>query len=67
VAKCLLPGCGNEAVCRGQCRADYRASRNLIEAGKTTWAKLERRGLAAKPQKTPRVKAALGLVKSKSK
>lgn len=62
--KCLVPGCTNEALCRGQCQSDYKASVKLVKAKKTTWEKLEKRGFAKPPLKG-RVKVALGLVKSK--
>ena len=52
---CLVPGCGREAKIRGLCGRCCTAARAQIKKGKTTWADLERLGLAA-----PAKKAAFG-------
>lgn len=48
---CLVPGCGREAKIRGLCGRCCTAARAQIKKGKTTWADLERLGLAAEPKK----------------
>ena len=52
VKVCLVPGCGREAKIRGLCGRCCTAARAQIKKGKTTWADLERLGLAAPPKKT---------------
>ena len=48
---CLVPGCGREAKIRGLCARCGTAARAQIKKGKTTWADLERLGLAAPAKK----------------
>ena len=52
VKVCLVPGCGREAKVRGLCGRCSTAARAQIKKGKTTWADLERLGLAAPPKKS---------------
>ena len=49
---CLIPGCGREAKIRGLCGRCCTAARAQIKKGKTTWADLERLGLATAPKKS---------------
>ena len=49
---CLVPGCGREAKIRGLCGRCCTAARAQIKKGKTTWADLEKLGLAAPPKKS---------------
>ena len=49
---CLVPGCGREAKIRGLCGRCCTAARAQIKKGKTTWADLERLGLATPPKKS---------------
>jgi hypothetical protein len=49
---CLVPGCGREAKVRQLCSRCCTAARAQIKKGKTTWADLERLGLAAAPKKS---------------
>jgi hypothetical protein len=45
--KCVVPGCNStKVVGRGLCSADWQAAKRLIEQKKTTWAELEKKGLA---------------------
>lgn len=48
---CLVPGCGRAAKIRRLCGRCCTAARAQIKKGKTTWADLERLGLAAAPRK----------------
>ena len=50
---CLVPGCGREAKIRGLCGRCCTAARAQIKKGKTTWADLERLGLAAAAKHSP--------------
>ena len=49
---CVVPGCGREAKIRGLCGRCCTAARAQIKKGKTTWADLERLGLATPPKKS---------------
>jgi hypothetical protein len=49
---CLVPGCGREAKIRGLCGRCATAARAQIKKGKTTWADLEKLGLATPPRVT---------------
>jgi hypothetical protein len=49
VRTCMRPGCGHDAKCRGLCLSDYRVAHQLVAAGSTTWADLERHGRVAQP------------------
>ena len=53
VKVCLVPGCGREAKIRGLCGRCCTAARAQIKKGKTTWADLERLGLAAPAKHSP--------------
>jgi hypothetical protein len=50
VKVCVVPGCGREAKIRGLCGRCCTAARAQIKKGKTTWADLERLGLAVAPK-----------------
>ena len=50
-SRSVASGCGREAKIRGLCGRCCTAARAQIEKGKTTWADLERLGLAAEPKK----------------
>jgi len=43
---CLIKNCNRIAARRGLCNACYQTFYKRIRAGETTWAKLEKRGLA---------------------
>ena len=47
---CVIPNCTTKTKknnARGLCRICYRRAKTLIDSGKTTWAELERLGLAS--------------------
>lgn len=43
---CLVTDCGRPAKSRGLCSRCVKVAYRLIQEGKTSWAELERRGLA---------------------
>lgn len=44
---CLTPDCGEPAKWKGLCPDCYGGAKTLIEAGETTWEKLQLLGLCA--------------------
>lgn len=50
---CIIPNCGRREKRRGLCEACYRQVRLAIEAGKTTDAKLVKRGLLLPKRRNP--------------
>lgn len=43
---CLVDGCQTKAACRGICWKHYIQARRYVNAGKTSWEKLEELGVA---------------------
>jgi len=48
---CLVKGCKADAKSRGLCPGHYQSAGNQVEQGKTTWAELEKLGIAVPPAK----------------
>lgn len=46
MTECLIEGCNSKAKSRGLCVACYQTARQSVRTGKTTWADLEKVGLA---------------------
>lgn len=53
---CLMAGCANPAHSRGLCSNHYYVADRLVKKGKTTWRKLQNRGLASLPTRKVKVK-----------
>ncbi len=49
--RCLTPECKEEAKARGLCFTCYSAAKYMVRCKKTTWSKLEEKGLC-KPAHT---------------
>jgi len=43
---CVYDGCNNTVIARGLCRNHYQSARQMVREGKTTWADLEKAGVA---------------------
>jgi len=50
---CLIKNCNREAARRGLCNACYQTLYKSVRSGATTWAKLEKRGLALATRVSP--------------
>ncbi len=44
--ECLIDGCTKPSIARGLCDADYQTAHYYVTQGKTTWEKLEKKGMA---------------------
>lgn len=54
---CLIKNCNRSPARRGLCNACYQTFYKAIRAKKTTWAKLEKRGLALSSRVSPAAEA----------
>lgn len=42
--RCMMPGCLENASCRGLCMKCYSMANRLVQQGRTTWEQLEKNG-----------------------